>query len=320
MFQFINYLKMLAAILITNSHYSNIWPISFLALGGHIGNCIFFLVSGFCLYNIKDSILVWYSKRIKRIYPSLWVAVIFNILLGKFTINGLESLFNHFIYPTWYHFIASIMVLYLVYYIVRLIQNKFKINTIWFILGLFIIYFILYILSFDKSYYHIDAVEENWCRFQFFASMLLGGLLREKYDVISNDIKSYDLITFFILLISYFVGKVALSKLSYLSSFQCFLPIILVGFVFSIAILFIKLEKIKFYSRFHKKINKIVDFISNITLEIYLGQFLILDSNISNIIFPLNFIVVTLLILLYGWIIHKCSSLIQKGICNIIPF
>ena len=53
MFEFVIYLKALATILITNSHFDTIYPISQLSMGGSIGNSIFFWVSGFCLSNIK---------------------------------------------------------------------------------------------------------------------------------------------------------------------------------------------------------------------------------------------------------------------------
>lgn len=71
MFQFVYWLKAFAAILITNSHYADIWPVSRLAMGGHLGNCLYFFVSGFCLYSIRNSFPGWYAKRIVRIYPAL---------------------------------------------------------------------------------------------------------------------------------------------------------------------------------------------------------------------------------------------------------
>ena len=66
MFQFVYWLRALAAILITNSHYADIWPASAMAFGGHYGNCIYFFLSGFCLYNIGKSFPKWYAKRIVR--------------------------------------------------------------------------------------------------------------------------------------------------------------------------------------------------------------------------------------------------------------
>ena len=41
MFEFINYLRAIATVLITNSHFANIWPVRELASGGLLGNVIF---------------------------------------------------------------------------------------------------------------------------------------------------------------------------------------------------------------------------------------------------------------------------------------
>ena len=46
MFVFIEFLRALATCLITNSHYTGIYPSDIIANGGMIGNVIFFAVSG----------------------------------------------------------------------------------------------------------------------------------------------------------------------------------------------------------------------------------------------------------------------------------
>lgn len=84
MFEFIIYLKAIATMLITNSHFDTIYPISQLSMGGSIGNSVFFWVSGYCLANIKTrgSIAVdgvsWYLHRLWRIYLPCVVAVLIN--------------------------------------------------------------------------------------------------------------------------------------------------------------------------------------------------------------------------------------------------
>lgn len=52
---YITVLRALAAMLITNAHYNNVYPIEIIANGGLLGDVIFFAVSGFCLYNIKGA-------------------------------------------------------------------------------------------------------------------------------------------------------------------------------------------------------------------------------------------------------------------------
>jgi len=63
---FITVLRALAACLITNSHYTGIYPSDIIANGGLIGDIIFFAVSGYCLYNVKENFIKWYGKRIIR--------------------------------------------------------------------------------------------------------------------------------------------------------------------------------------------------------------------------------------------------------------
>ena len=53
MFEFVIYLKALATILITNSHFDTIYPISQLSMGGSIGNSIFFGYLGFVFRILK---------------------------------------------------------------------------------------------------------------------------------------------------------------------------------------------------------------------------------------------------------------------------
>lgn len=311
MFQFVYYLKAIAALLITNSHYADIWPISSLALGGHIGNCIYFFLSGFCLYRIKEPFPKWYVKRLIRIYPALWIVNAVDLLVGRTKVSSFMAVIHCFIYPTWFHFIGSILLMYLLYYIIRFIQSKIKINIRWFMMIVFLAYIILYVFAFDKSYYHIDDVNEKWVRFMFFESMMLGALFREKYETIKPKITFLDVIAFLGLTVCYFVGKVALSHFEALSVVQFLLPMILVLYIASIAVIFIKLEKNGIFEKTNKKIGMVVAFIAGITLEIYLGQVIIIWK-FASLVFPVNFVVVTAGIVLYAWLIHLCADFIQK--------
>lgn len=214
-------------------------------------------------------------------------------------------------YPTWYHFITSIMLLYLVFYAVRTIQNRVKIDTLWFLLAAFLVYLAAYIFACDKSYYHIDDVSEKWCRFQFMASMLLGAVLRERYDRINERITSLDITGFIAGLVLYFVGKKSLGKFDDISQFQCILPMIQVLLIYSTGTIFIKLEKGGIFAKAGNAIQGIVTFIAGISLEIYLGQALII-TRLNFLTFPLSFVVVTGLILIYAYLVHKLAQLIQK--------
>ena len=317
MFEFVNWLRAVAAALITNSHYADIWPISSLAFGGHIGNCLYFFLSGFCLFNIKESFPKWYLKRIIRIYPALWIVNTIDLISGRTHIGEFMGFVHCYFYPTWFHFIGSIMLLYAVYYCVRVVQKKFRIDIKWFMALSLVLYLVIYVCCFDKSVYHIDDVNEKWVRFMFFESMLMGAWLREKYDTINSKISVMDIGLFGAFTIIYLVGKIAFSSISRLSIWQCFLPIILLVYIYSIAMLFIKLEKKKCFDTVSKKLNIAISFIAGITLEIYLGQHLIIWA-ITDLVFPISFVVVSFAIIVYAWLIHRLSQLIQNGVSKLV--
>src|SRR5262245_25129461 len=80
-------LRVLAIILIANSHLEDLYPARWLAADGLIGNSLFFLLSGFGLAlsprTNKGPFLAWYRRRLGRIYPALWLTVLTALLLFR---------------------------------------------------------------------------------------------------------------------------------------------------------------------------------------------------------------------------------------------
>ena len=310
MFQFVNWLKAFATIFITNSHYENIWPIPAMAMGGHFGNCLFFMLSGFCMYNIRESFPRWYAKRFLRIYPALWIVASVDFLVGRNSAHGIMAYIHCYLWPTWYHFITSIMLLYVGFYIVRWMQKKWKIRTEWFYCGLAFTFVLLYFTVFDRSYFHIDDISEKWVRFQFFASMLVGILLREQYEKIGGRPSVWHCIRVFGLFIGYFLLKLLIGRMGQWAAYQGLIPVVQVLLVADLGLLAIRLEKREFFEKMPRWMDRGADFLSGITLEIYLGQLLIFHW-FEDLPFPIDFILVTTLIIAYAWVVHKCASWIS---------
>lgn len=317
MFQFVNWLKAFATIFITNSHYENIWPFPAMAMGGHLGNCLFFMLSGFCMYNIRDSFPRWYAKRILRIYPALWIVATVDFLVGRNSAHGIMAYIHCYIWPTWYHFISSIMLLYIGFYAVRWIQKKWKIRSEWFFCGIAFAFLLLYFTVFDRSYFHIDDISEKWVRFQFFASMLVGILLRERYEKIGDKPSAWHCIRVFGLFIGYFLLKLLIGRMGQWAAYQGLIPVVQVLLVADMGLLTVKLEKRKFFEKMPKWLNRGADFFSGITLEIYLGQLLIFHW-FEDLPFPIDFILVTTLIIAYAWIVHKCASWFSNKVIKLL--
>ncbi len=116
MLEFINYLKLAATLLITNSHFGDIWPVSAMASGGLLGNIIFLAVSGYLLFNIKDNFPRWFLKRFLRVYPAAVAFTLFAVFMGEYPLNSFSDAFRLFIYPTNYVFLVWLVVCYAIYY------------------------------------------------------------------------------------------------------------------------------------------------------------------------------------------------------------
>lgn len=167
---YITVLRALAALIITNSHYTQVYPTDLIANGGLLGDVIFFAVSGFCLTNIRYSFFSWYRKRIFRIYPAVWIITGTYLVIGWYSFDA-WSIFSYFMYPTYYHFVASIIVLYIPFYFV-VSFNYLRTHIRLCMLLVFLAQILVYLFAYDKSYYHIDVVREPMVRFLFMESGL----------------------------------------------------------------------------------------------------------------------------------------------------
>lgn len=81
----VDIVKFIAVFLIINSHADMMYPkMSILATGGAIGDCLFLFVSGYTLFlGGMKSFGSYYKRRIGRIYPSVFMALVFTHLVKK---------------------------------------------------------------------------------------------------------------------------------------------------------------------------------------------------------------------------------------------
>ncbi len=311
MFSFINFLRAIAAVIITNSHYTGIYPTDLIANGGLLGDVIFFAVSGFCIANIKLRFDKWYLKRILRIYPAVWITTAVYLLFGLYRLEEVNAgaIIKCFIYPTKYHFVASIMVIYIIFYAAIILKRRYKwlsINKI--ILFTAIVWILIYIFFYDKKSYHIDNVREDMIRFLFFEAMLIGARYREMKPP-QNRIVDWILMLIFAAI--YFASKLAFVKIPGISSFQIANQMILLVLLYSIFKCFMGIEK--FLNGLAPWFINFVNYISKITLEIYVVQYGILSSIKSlGLTFPINWIVLTASIFALASVIHLLVIQIDK--------
>lgn len=310
---YITVLRALAVMLITNSHYTGVYPTDSIANGGLLGDVIFFAVSGFCLVNIKEGFLTWYRRRIIRIYPIVWIITLVYILLGFYKIETL-TMVDYFIYPTYYHFVASIIILYIPFYFVMKVKVMTD-NTPQIMVGLFIIQTLIYIFIYDKSNYHIDTVEESMIRFLFFQCMLLGVYFRQYKERFINKNKRLNWVILVMLFVFYFGSKLAFVKSEMLSPYQIINQIILFTLLYFVLRCFAgidsKLEALPI------KIKSAISFIAEITLEIYVVQYMIIPR-LAFLVFPVNWAVITGTIIVSAFALHVVAGKVIAAIEIII--
>ncbi len=306
---YVTFLRALAACLITNAHYTGIYPTDLIANGGLIGDVLFFAVSGYCLYNIKVPFHKWYFKRIIRVYVPVWIISVVFLILGCFSFED-HSFLYYFVYPTDYHFVASIILLYIPFYIVcSLDWTRKRIPQMMLIVAGAMV--AVYLLIYDKSYYHIDTVREPFIRFLFFESMLLGAYFKKEDHIFRNKF-SWRWVWLTVLSLGvYFVSKIVFSKSEVLSEFQIINQILIFGLLYCLLRLFSgldgKLEKMPVWIR------NCISFVAGITLEIYVVQYVLIDALRGIAVFPLNWMIVTGSIILSALLLHLVCKLFYSA-------
>ncbi len=299
-------MRALAACLITNAHYGGIYPLDMIANGGLLGDVLFFAVSGYCLYNVKLPFIKWYTKRLYRIYPPILIVTALYMILGEYHLAE-HSAFWWYIYPTCYHFVASIIVLYIPFYFAMKIEGL-KIHIIPLMGIIAVIYVIVYLAIYDKSYYHIDTVREPMIRFLFMESMLLGAWFRQNDANVRNRFKGWHLIAAIIAFFLYFASKLFFSRREDLAQYQILNQLLIFALLFLVFLTFAGLD-----SRLEKLpdvIKRLVDFIARITLEIYVVQYVLIDFIRPLGHFPINWIVLTASIIAAATLLHKLCELV----------
>ena len=310
MVTYITVLKVLAACLITNSHYTGVYPVDIIANGGLIGDILFFAVSGYCLYSAKGRFTEWYGKRLVRCYLPVVIITAFYMLLGYYTLET-ENVFWWYVYPTYYHFVASIIILYIPYYVV--VKNTvLRDNLLRVMLAVFGAYLILYLFIYDKGYYHIDNVRQPMIRFLFFESMLLGAWFRqqdERYR--QRSPRAGDILLVAVTFVLYFTSKLLFSRNLLPSQWQIgnqLLIFILLYFILRM------LSALDTYMNEHikGKLYTAMTYLASMTLEIYVVQYVVIDVVRPWFSFPLNWVVLTSGILLAAGILHcVCENVLH---------
>ena len=174
----VTWLRCIAALLIVNSHFGPLYPDGLWALsfGGLFGNCLFMLISGYCFSRINDPFPRWLLKRLIRIYIPYFLFMLLRIQIYD---TDEVTVFNLLLPIERYHFIASILTLYPVWYLISWLNKNTKIKYRYILVFLIVVQISYYYLAFDYQSYGLYKHYNLFELLSYTAVMTLGAIMAE---------------------------------------------------------------------------------------------------------------------------------------------
>ena len=226
MYSFIELLRAMAVMLITNSHFDGVYPWN-ISWGGCPGVALFFTISGFVLVRSvrKHDFFPWWIKKVIRLYIPLTIVNIITVIIGFRSATISLFLFPIFI-NLWY--VPCIAVLYIPYY--GVIKNlRRERGRLCIILLTIAVYTVLYCVRFRNEFF---VEPEIWFRALYgFVAMLIGSLVYDHRE--SQAIKAKRLLLLIIALFmcgGFLFVKLLINRFSVLMGIQFMTQIFGVSF------------------------------------------------------------------------------------------
>jgi hypothetical protein len=310
------FLRALAIVLIINSHLDRYYPIPYIGTGGAIGNSIFFFLSAFGLYISQQErnkhFTEWFTNRIGRIYPSLWIVLIslyMPVLIwqGKLSYSTVTTFIGYFFSPP-YLFLQVLLVYYLLAF--PLIKNLWKTNILVILVLLSLIYIGCYITIVDLSRWSVE--ESPFDLIHYFMVFIFGIYIAKK----SKDIIYSGPMNYFYLFL--FIGLVYTHKFLMLKGLYLEYQFLQQASMYPILYYLLKISRSPLIvTRLMRSpvLSRAVEFIANNTLEIYIvHQTISYPLLYMQMSFPINLIVFLLLTFSLSAIVNRLANAMRKSI------
>lgn len=299
-----DFLRFIAIMLILNSHLDVYYPIPHIGTGGAIGNALFFTLSSFGLLlseqkhprNFKD----WFTRRIARIYPSVWVVLFVLVPIGLYNnpsniLNILDTLGMFFYPPPW--FLRALLIYYL---LVFFLIKSFRISTMLIHVGIaFFLYIFFYVFYIDLTVFQIEI--PPFSLIFYYLTFIYGVFLAHHNDRIRYaGIHQYGFLFLFLAAIYAHKFHMTRNQFGHLQFIQQLFVLPVIYYALCIC------RSDGFRNRIFNNpvIRTVIYRISDITLEIYLIHFHVSDLVLSlKMPFPLNAITFLALTILFSHIV-----------------
>lgn len=292
----IDIVKFLAVLMIVNSHADVMYPhLKILATGGAVGDCLFLFCSGYTLFmGGQKTFSSYYKRRINRIYPSVFAAAIFAHCLSM-------NPCIHFLQLLGGEFIIAIMTYYVLLYFVRkYVMDKLE----WILGGVAVVSLIVYVTWFPYKYEvsskGIYGITTLYRWIPYFGAMLLGAIIGLRGKELRYNAWS-DFVKMMLCVAAFYSIQFAAKVYRTIAPWQVVTLLPLMG----ITVYFYKWCNVGWMKRIYdsKCGNWIIMVIGGLCLESYLVQYSFFTDKLNGI-FPLNLIIVTIIILLCSYLVR----------------
>lgn len=301
----LNGLKVIAILLVFNSHCGKLYPVSAMATGGALGNALFFILSGYFLKIELSEFWPWIKKRIIQLYPAmLIVSFVYALTFQDFPKN-LQTIFTRFIWPTGYWFIGGLLLFNILIYFFEK-YNVFN-NFVLYSVILWGVYFIWYVLFVDKTVWSVE--DHGIFRLIYYFYIYTFGYNLKTRRIQLNFSMFAALIGAIICFFGQIGWKFIMVKMPSLIATQFICQVL--GTLFAILCLVFFLQIEDSYQRLPKKLIAGLDFWSKYSLEIYLTQRT--AQRIGQItLFPVNIVIAIVITLIYSLLLKSVTRTISK--------
>jgi len=305
----IDFLKFIAAIMITNGHYALLYEghnVSFATFGVQ-GNALFFFVSGLFLTNIKKEdgnyvrFDIWIRKKIIRLWPSLIVVAVFSNLLFSKEIGWYD-----FLLAGDFWFVRCFIISFSIIYFLIKYLDKYLMQMLF----LSIILTSLYIYLSPKTG---KSIFHGFHYIIYFSSMLLGAFIGGSRKNITSTNLLFDSILGSISFLLYFIvmyfGKGKIDNWYYIQLLAVFPLLSFLYYSYKI----VNCQWCATLANY--KIWSLVSIISALTYEIYIVQFIVI-TDVFNNWYPFNTIIVFTSILAAAYVLRIATNFFLQLFSN----
>ena len=301
----IDIVKFLAVLLIINSHADVMYPkLQILATGGAIGDCLFLFCSGFTLLlgGGNSDFGSYYKRRISRIYPSVFCAALFIILLSRNSEIHILKLAGG-------EFIVAIMVYYVLLYYVR----EYARDKVPMILGaVAIVSVVVYIFWFPNKYEvsskGLYGITTYYRWIPYFGAMLLGAYIGMKRQELKYR-PWLDFVKLMCCLAVFYGIQFGAKMYRPMAPWQIVTLLPLMGIV----VYFYKCCHAQWLTKLYqtKYGNWVIMFVGGLCLESYLIQSSLFTDEMNSI-WPLNLLIIVVIILACSYLVRCAARIFQQ--------